>query len=293
MERRRIIISLIFCLVFFISGYEVNAYQTKIHPEDVETYEFSLTFPLDFPSQKVLSTASKSILDRALQSIGLSPVKDLDPEDFVQRISIKRRELKPDGIEYTFASSLNMKKLIFFVSTGEKMYSVNVSNCSFVSPIITRVLLEYTVSADVSCYITYIEEISGISTLKLDLSGSLGSKSKSRFRFKKTYYFFSFMPYEQIYADFLSYFESLGYKKIFKVFEQTFELDSYKKVIALLDSLSTKSYFYFVIPFEVLKKDDNSYILKVLLFAFSIIKDEDISDLIQKEIRKFGKSTSE
>lgn len=280
-----------FLILLFFYGF-AEAYQIKKYPDEVEIYEFSLTFPLDFSSQRVLSTASRNILDKVLQSMNIPPIKNLDPEDFVQRISIKKRELKPDGIEYTFVLSVDVKKLIFFAATGEKTYSVSISNCSFVSPIISRVLLEYTVKADISCYITYIEESSGISTLKVDISGTIG-RSKSPFKFKRTYYFFSVMPYEQIYADITSYFESLGHNKIFKIIEQDFELDNYEKVTALLSLLLTKAYFYSVIPFEVLKVDDNIYKVKVLLLSFNILKDEDIFELLQNELQKFRESPKE
>ncbi|MCS7212758.1 MAG: hypothetical protein NZ927_00820 [Candidatus Calescibacterium sp.] len=286
--------ALIFSLFLFLfvlclgSAFAQSQAKKLIFPDEIETFEFSLTFPLDFPSQRVLSNVSRIVIDRALDLIGVKTERNINPDEFIQRVSIKRREPKPEGVQYTFVSSINIRKLLFFVATGEKTYSVNLSNCSFIAPIITRALIEYAVQADITCYITYIEEKSGISTLKIDISGSVG-KLKTPLRFRKEYYFFSIFPYDVIYNDILIAVDNLVKRKIFKIIEYSFETKSSDKVLQLINALSGKAYFYSVIPFEISKKGE-LYKIKLYLLCFDIIPDNLIQELIVTESQKIGVS---
>lgn len=285
----RILSLFLFSSVFGLGNAFAQS-QTKkpIFPDEIETFEFSLTFPLDFPSQRVLSNASRIVIDRALEMIGLRTERNINPDEFIQRVSIKRREPKPDGVEYTFVSSINIRKLLFFVATGEKTYSINLSNCSFIAPVITRALIEYAVQADITCYITYIEEKSGISTLKIDISGSIG-KFKTPLKFRKEYYFFSIFPYDVIYNDILMAVDNLVKKKVFKIIEYNFETSLSDKVLQLINALSGKAYFYSVIPFEISKKEE-LYKVKLYFLCFELIPDNLVQELIITESQKIGVS---
>lgn len=256
------------------------------HPDETETYEISLTFPLNLPSQKIFSTVSKIILDKAVSRIAFQnyDTKNINPDDFIYRISVKRKEPKADGIEYTFVASVNLRKLLLFIATGEKHYSVNLTNCSLVYPSIARALLERTAHANILCYVSFMKEKSGIKTLKVEMNGTLG-KDKSPFRFRRTYHFFSVFPYEQMYNDIVKILEETLPEKVFKITEQTFSVKS-TMVVPLMNSLSSKAYFLSVIPFDVVK-ENGKHKLRIYLISPRIVPDDYISDLLLREAEKF------
>lgn len=277
MGKRKRIIPLIFIFSF--------AHSSLFALEEFQPYEFSLTFPPQTKIQDILSEAASFAVNKAISdlNIKIDEKENINPNEFVPRLSIRKKEAKPDGIEYLFYSSVNVKKLLFFLSTGEKTYSLNLSNCSFATPIITRAILEYAASAEIKCYISYIQESSGISTLKLNIEGYI-SKDKVPYKFKKTYFFFSIPPYDKMWNDISKSVEMLGLKKVFKIVEQEVEISD---PVSFLDSLQKKAYFFSVIPFEV-RKTEGTYKLKIVFVTFPVIPDEHIYELVQEEAKKFG-----
>lgn len=287
MEHRRKMteLSFIVCMLALVFPVAENISADEVHPDEIEEYELNVTFPPDMPSHRVLSVVGGLAVKRVVETLNLKlDPRGVDPEDFVLRVSVRRREPKPEGVEYTFVSAVNVRRLLLFASTGEKNYSFSLNNCHHISPLIIRAVSEYAVSANIHCQIWQMRESTGINSLRVRVSGVLGKDTS--LNFERRYHFFSVFPYERIYGDLVSYVSTLKLRKVFKTVTKSVEGDR-AGIMGFLSSLSGKAYFFSVVPFEV-RRSKRTYRAKVYLTYPVIVSDSSVLDLIRAEAEKRG-----
>ncbi len=260
-------------------------------PRSFETFEFSLTFDLGTPSDKIFATASSYAVEFSLRDLPLRFRKDdnfsrIKPDDFVKRISVQKRIPSDFGVEYHFSAYVDIKSLLFSLATSQKRMITDIK-CGSLNPIVKDILYDYAVSATLYCNINDLKG-EGISPnyFSVNLSGVVFSGEISlpvNMNLKLMY--FSQIPYDEFASIFSQFLSRKFVRRVTKSLVNFIMPAS--RLTQFFQQVSDNACFFMVIPLGVLTEGENVKV-NMLLFYFHVLEDESIKATIGSMIHRHG-----